>query len=699
MFYNRDLSWLGFNLRVLQEAEDKEVPLYERLKFLSIFSSNLDEFFRVRYPSVIALSKLDRKTRMKVSLGSTEDISEKIQNEINRQLEIFGSILTQQIIPELKNNGIIFYYNSPIKAEHIAEIKEIFLSHVLSFIQPIFLDGTSAHTFIPQNNQLYFVVSLKENNQGLLKQAVINIPSNKLKRFFTLTPLDGFEYVIFIDDIIKENLISLFPGLEIIGVYSIKFNRDAELHLVEEYSGNLLNKIEKQLKKRDYGSPSRFLYQNGMPRNLQLFLAAAFGVKYEDMFAGGRYHHLSDLSSFPSFNKNLHYPKLKPLSSLNMMDSGDIFNVLNKQDVLLHIPYQSYNPVLSFFNQAAVDMEVTDIYITLYRVAAESHIVNALISAAKNGKNVIAFIELKARFDEANNIKWSRVMKDAGVKIIYSLPDIKVHSKIALVKKRKGLQDISYAILSTGNFNEITAQYYTDHVLMTTDPLIIKEMICLFKFLQKKDKSAQNNKLKFDKLLVSQFNMNTRLEKYIDNEIERAAQGADAMIRIKVNNIEEPYFISLLYKASQAGVKVNLIIRSVCCIIPGLPGISENITIKRLVDRYLEHTRIMIFGAGENAEVIIGSADLMNRNLHHRIEVCVAIKTPDCKKELIDYFEIQWKDNDSAVVLSPNLEQKKPDRNEGEEKINAQQAIYNYLSQKDFLKKETKHEIIAPQMV
>ncbi len=687
MLYNRDLSWLGFNFRVLQEAEDKEVPLYERLKFLSIFSSNLDEFFRVRYPALVALSILNRKTRILAATTATEDISEKIQNEINRQLQIFGSILLNEIIPELKENGIIFYYNSDIRQEHRAEIKEIFLSHVLSFIQPIYLDGKNAHTFIPQNNQLYFVVSLKENNQGLLKQAIINIPSNKLKRFYTLTPLDGSEYVIFIDDIVRENLASIFPGLEIIGVYSIKFNRDAELHLEEEYSGNLLNKIEKQLNKRDYGPPSRFLYQNGMPRNLQLFLASAFGVKYEDMFAGGRYHHLSDLAKFPSFNKDLCYQKLKPLSSLHVTDSGDIFNVLNKQDVLLHIPYQSYNPVLSFFNQAAVDIEVTDIYITLYRVAAESHIVNALISAAKNGKNVTAFIELKARFDEANNIKWSRVMKDAGVKIIYSLPDIKVHSKIALVKKRKGLEDVSYAILSTGNFNEITAQFYTDHVLMTTDKIIIKELLSLFKFLQKKNlrirqagKTPANNKLKFEKLLVSQFNMNTRLEKLIEGEIEKAVLGEEALIRIKINNIEEPGFISLLYKASLAGVKINLIVRSVCCILPGLPGISENITIKRLVDRYLEHTRLMIFGAGNNAEVIMGSADLMTRNLYHRIEVCVPITTPECKKELIDYFEIQWKDNDKAVILTSNLDQQKP--KDCAEKINAQTLIYEYLKNK-----------------
>ena len=677
MFYNRDLSWLGFNFRVLQEAADSEVPLYERLKFLSIFSSNLDEFFRVRYPSVIALSKLDKKTRLKAGLGSTEDIAEKVQNEINRQLDVFGSVLMNQVIPELEKNGIVFYYNREIRSEHLPEIKEIFLSHVLSFIQPIFLDGDNTRNFLPENNYLYLVVSLRENDQPLIKQAIVNIPSQKLKRFFSLTPLDGNEYVIFIDDIVRENLISLFPGLEIVGTYSIKFNRDAELHLVEEFSDNLLNKIEKQLKKRDVGTPSRFLYQDGMPSNLQLFLASAFGVKYEDMFAGGRYHHLSDLAKFPSFSKDLGYQNLKPLSSLNVMDTGDIFNVLNQQDVLLHLPYQSYNPVLSFFNQAAVDTDVTDIFITLYRVAAESHIVNALISAAKNGKNVTAFIEIKARFDEANNIRWSRVMKDAGVKIIYSIPGIKVHSKIALVKKRKGLQDVSYAILSTGNFNEVTAQFYTDHVLMTTDLLIIKDMEKLFKFLQKKNKTPEDDTIQFDKLLVSRFNLNNRLEKLIDGEIEKAARGEAALIRIKVNNLEEPHFIGLLYKASQAGVTINLVIRSVCCIIPGLPGISEYISVRRLVDRYLEHTRLMIFGTGEDAVVIMGSADLMTRNLYHRIEVCVAIENQQCKEELLDYFEIQWKDNDSAVVLLPNLEQEKI--LDDKEKTNAQQTIYNYL--------------------
>ena len=678
MLHNRDLSWLGFNLRVLEESSDKHLALYERMKFLSIFSSNLDEFFRVRYPSVIALSKLTAKTRIKASIEITDDIAEKIQNEVNQQLDLFGNILTQEIIPELKKNGINFYYKDEIRREHIREIKEIFLSSVLAFIQPIILDGKNNKDFMPENNQLYFAVTLKELNQGTLTHAIVNIPSNKLKRFFPLTPIDGEEYVIFIDDIIRENLQYLFPKLEILSVYSIKFNRNAELNLTDEYSGNLLNKIEKQLKKRDIGLPSRFLYEQGMPRNLQLFLASAFSVKYEDMFAGGRYHHLSDLSSFPVFNKNLQTEKFRPLSAAHIIDSGDIFNLLDKQDLLLHLPYQSYNPVLSFFNQAAVDSDVTDIYITLYRLAAESHIVNALISAAKNGKNVIVFIELKARFDEANNIKWSRVMKEAGIKLVYSMPQIKVHSKTALVKKKTASSHTAYSILSTGNFNEVTAQFYTDHVLMTADTAIINDLMLLFDFLQKGHPEIGDAEIKFNELLVSQFNLIDELKKNIGKEIKKAKNGDPARIRIKVNNLEEPYIISLLYKASSAGVKVELIVRSVCCIVPGIEGMSENIAVRRLVDRFLEHTRLFIFGADEDSTVFMGSSDLMTRNLHHRIEVCAQVKDNACKKELLDYFEIQWSDNNKAVQLLPDSHHA-PLVNHNGHTINAQQNIYQYL--------------------
>jgi polyphosphate kinase len=681
IIYNRDLSWLGFNLRVLQEAADAQVPLYERLQFLSIFSSNLDEFFRVRYPEIVALSILNKKTRKAIQ-GLEVNIAEKVYDKINSELDLFGSILHTQILPLLKEHGIYFYYNDTIRSEHLPEIREIFLSHVLSFIQPIYLDGKAEKGFMPENNRLYFVITLEENRNGILKQAIVNIPSEKIKRFFSLTPLDGLEYVIFLDDIVRENLVYLFPGLEIISVYSIKINRDAELHLADEYSGNLLQKIENQLVKRNFGSPSRLLYETGMPRNLQMFLIAAFNVTSDDLFAGGRYHNLRDLSAFPDFNKLEHYEKRKPLSSSNVMNSGDIFNVLINEDVLIHLPYQSYNPVLSFFNQAAIDADVTDIYITLYRVAEESHIINALISAAKNGKNVIVFIEIKARFDEANNIKWSRIMKDAGVKIIYSLPDVKVHSKIALIRKRKEADKQIFAILSTGNFNEATAQFYTDHVLMTTDKEIIKELLALFKFLELKELTEEAKKLKFKSILVSRFNMVEELTRLIENEMAKAARGEQALIRIKVNNLEEPGFINLLYKASRAGVKINLIVRSICCLVPGIPNQSENITVKRIVDRYLEHSRILIFGTDDSAEVIIGSADLMTRNLYHRIEVYVPVKNANCKHELITYFTIQWHDTEKAVLLLPGLEQKRISDDYNITKINAQQSIYNFLETK-----------------
>ena len=682
MLYNRDVSWLGFNFRVLQEAADKDVPLYERLKFLSIFSSNLDEFFRVRYPSVFALTQLKSKTQRKISTETVEDIPEIIQDEINRQLNIFGSILTSEIIPALKENGIWFYYNDKIKEAHQDEIREIFLAKVLSFIQPIYLDGNNSHSFYPENNLLYLVVTLKSNEDDLLKHAVVNIPSNRLPRLFVLSKSGGYEHVIFIDDIIRANMQSIFPGQEIIGTYSVKFNRDAELHLDDEYSGDLLNKIEKQLRKRDFGPPSRFLYQQEMPRNVQLFLASVFDLKFEEMFAGGRYHHLSDLSKFPEFDKDLNYQKLAPLNTNFTEGSGDIFQTIDERDVLLHLPYDSYNPVLSFFNQAAVDPHVTEIFITLYRVAAESHIVNALISAASNGKKVTAFIELKARFDEANNIKWSRKMKEAGIKLVYSIPQIKVHSKVALISKTSGDVTKRYAIVSTGNFNETTAQFYTDHVLMTTDVGIINELKPLLKFLQKDIFGKERKKLHFDCLLVSQFNMVSELEKYIGQEIEKAKNGEEALIRIKVNNLEEPGMISWLYKASQAGVTVQLIVRSICCIKPGMIGVSENISVTRLVDKYLEHSRLFIFGKGENATVILGSADLMTRNLYHRIEVGVPIKNAVLKNELTTYFDLQLNDTDKAISLSPNHEQIKMKTEEGQPVINAQLETYKYLQKR-----------------
>src|SRR6185369_250450 len=362
MYNNRELSWLSFNYRVLQEAASPSVPLFERLKFLSIFSSNLDEFFRVRYPAILALSSLKKKTQKQITTESPGELITAIHEEISRQLLEFGRIL-DDVLPQLKKNGIYLYYSEPVNENHKQEITDIFLSQVLSFIQPLLLEGKN--NFNPANNQLYFAIALKKEHEELIRHAVVNIPSDKLPRFFTLSPEEEMNYVIFIDDIIRENMQIIFPGFEILSVYSFKINRDAELNLEEEYHADVLKKIERQLDKRNSGQPSRFLFEKTMPLNVQLFFTSLLDLKLDEMFAGGRYHNLKDLITLPSFGKKLLYNTLEPVQK-RLVRNGDIFNLILSKDVLLHFPYHSYNTILSFFNQAAIDPDVSEIYIALY---------------------------------------------------------------------------------------------------------------------------------------------------------------------------------------------------------------------------------------------------------------------------------------------------------------------------------------------
>ncbi len=680
MLFNRDLSWLGFNHLVLQQGRKSTIPLYERLKFLAIFSSNLDEFFRVRYPVIVAFSRLGAKTVRKASLfPKQEGVPDAVQQVINEQLKEFGDILLNRLIPELKENGIFFYYNSRIRAEHYAEIREIFVSQVLSFIQPIVLNVHSAKDFFPENGLLYFVVTVRDKSNETQRHVVINIPSHRLKRFYELSEISGMKYVIFIDDIVRENIDLLLPNETVEGVYSIKFNRDSEFRWEEEYNPDMLEKLEKKLARRDQGAPSRFLFESTMPRNLQFFLAAMFQINIEDMFEGGRYHNMNDLISFPGFGQGFNFPAFKPIPHPREAAGGDIFNITSAKEILLHIPYHAYTPVLSFFNQAAVDERVSEIYISLYRVASESHIVNALISAARNGKKVVCFIELKARFDEVNNIRWSKIMKAAGVQLVYSDPRIKVHSKIALIKRNEDSGVKHYSLISTGNFNEITARFYTDHVLFTSNDHIAKEMLALFSFMESKKVTLEKMKMNFNRLLVSQFNWIPFLEKAIRKQIRKAQAGEKGLIRIKVNNLEDPWIIGELYKASQYGVEIKLLVRSVCCLVPGKEGLSENIKIKRIVDRFLEHTRLFIFGEDDEASVLMGSSDLMIRNLRRRIEVMISVNSEEFKTELTDYFELQWADDTNAVWLSEQLENIPVN---GDGNHNGQRDIYSYLEKK-----------------
>ena len=512
MYHNRDISWLGFNHRVLQEAADQTVPLLERVKFLAIFSSNMDEFFRVRYPVITFYSTLKNKTLNKIVPPYDKKLAEKVQEIIALQLEEFGSIISTQVLPALEANKVILYYSRPIPDQYTSQIRELFFSRILAFIQPVFLDESFKPDFFPENNKIYFFVLLKKEGNEAFSHAVINIPTNKVSRFVKLESGGEEQPIVFLDDIIRDNMNCIFAGFTIHACYSFKITRNSELFLDEESIGEgLLKEMEKKLAKRDMGPPTRFLYEKGMPLSVQNFLAQSLGLKQEELYEGGRYHNLSDLASLPVSREDLEYPSLQQLKPVGLEYCGDIFRQVEEKDLLLHFPYESYNPVLAFFNQAAIDPGVESIAVTLYRVAAESHIVNALISAAKNKKQVQVFVELKARFDEANNIKWSKEMEKAGVKIIYSIPQIKVHSKIALVIKKSKDGTKGYGYIGTGNFNESTARFYTDHALFTARHDVIKDLKHLFSILEKRKRPEKNAVSEFKELLVSQYNMVTCL--------------------------------------------------------------------------------------------------------------------------------------------------------------------------------------------
>ncbi len=680
VFLNRDLSWLSFNHRVLMEAADKTVPLYSRISFLSIFSSNLDEFFRVRMPSIFAFTSISaKKTTLREEYP--RELVQQVQETVFQHQEDFGRILTKQILPELQKNHIHLYYGDPIKEEHGEIIREYFLSKVLSFLQPVILQKENQSTVFLENNALYFIVDIEPVSQtGKRQYALLNIPSANLPRFLELPAVGEDHYIVFIDDIIRENLQEIFSGYTIHGAYSVKLTRDAEMNLEDEFAGDLAEKIEKQLEKRDVGHSTRFLYDHNMTTEAKDFIRQYLDLREEEMIDGGRYHNLKDLGSLPNPTKTkLSYVSWPAVSHPGFNNHRSIFDSISEKEKLLHLPYNSYNYILRFFNEAAIDPNVKEIYVTLYRVAADSHIVNALISAAKNGKKVIVFVELKARFDEANNLRWSKRMKAAGIKIINSIPGLKVHAKVALVKRQEGDELRNYSFMATGNFNEATGRFYTDHVLFTTNPEFSQELDWLFEYLQSRKQPAEYSKISFKHLLVSQFNMVKRFSKLIDREIENAEKGLPAGIIIKLNNLQEKEMISKLYEASSAGVKVQLLARSICCLAPGVEKQSENIKVHRIVDRYLEHARVFVFHNNGEPKYFMGSADWMNRNLHSRIEVVFPVYDKDLCAEIEHILQLQLNDNSKAVLLTAELENKRILAAPGAAALAAQESIYNYV--------------------
>jgi polyphosphate kinase len=631
----------------------------------------------VRMPAVMALEKIHQsKGEHKKEQAKTE-LLQQINKIINEQQERFGAIFTTELLPLLKERDIHLLYNEPVPESIKTEVADYFYTQVMAFLQPVYL-SISGIKFFPENNKIYLLTVI-ESERGYDELAVINIPSDNLPRFYTVQR-DNEQFVVFLDDIIKDNLSAIFKHSTIKGCFSFKITRDAELEVEDDYEGDVARKIEEQLSKRDFGLATRLLHEPGLEEGHLQLLIMALKLQNAMVIKGGCYHNLKDLIGFPARDAAMSYDKWPAIGVKPGNGSLSLFELIEKKDMMLHPPYQSYDLVLRFFNEAAVDPSVTEIYVTLYRIASDSRIGNALVSAAKNGKKVSVLVELKARFDEANNIRWSKKMKEAGVKIIYSATTLKVHAKIALVKRKKDKR-ISYTgLLATGNMNESTARFYTDHILFTAHPDILREMELLFIFLGHRKKAGNPGLIAFDQLLVAQFNLQQRFLQMIDREIGNARAGKPAAITIKMNNLEEKVLINKLYDASKAGVQVRMIVRSICCLRPGVPGLSENITVTRIVDRYLEHGRIFVFHNNGSTELYMGSADWMNRNIYRRIEVCFPVYDETIKQQVLDLLQLQLQDNGQAVAIDQHLNNV-PLPKEGAV-VSSQKAIYNLLAGK-----------------
>jgi polyphosphate kinase len=664
-FFNRDISWLSFNERVLSEAARETVPLMERFRFLAIYSSNLDEFYRVRIPTY----------NKKKATVEDRQILQQIRDIINSHQQMYGDIIRLQLIPALEKNGLIFLYDKIIPDELHQLIANYFLNHVAGYIHIVSVHPKS--DFFPLNNHLYKAVLTRKDGQ--VSAWIINIPSNHLPRFQRFE-ISNRSYILLLDDIIDHSLKFIFRDSQVIGGYNVKLTRDASLKLIENAEQDTADLIEKELSKRDRGKATRFLYDPAMSRLMVDLLRESFELKKSALVAGGRYHNLRDFGSIPLNKKSYEYPSQVPLISISADFRENLFDIITRKDRLIHTPYHSYDSILRLFNEAALDNDVEQIFITLYRIANDSRIGHALISAAKNGKEVYVIVELKARFDEANNIRWAKSMKAAGIKIVYSENELKVHAKVALIKRKGDLPMIG--LMATGNFNENTARIYTDHTLLTANQPMLSELYKLFQILIHERKIKNTPDISFELLLVARFNLYEQFVSMINREIKAAGEGLSAGIIIKLNNLEEESLILKLYEASDSGVKIQLLVRGICRLVPGIQGQSENITVHRIVDRYLEHGRVFIFENRGEMVVYLGSSDWMNRNIHHRVEVCFPIVDPILKSEMHKLISLQLMDNVQAVMIDRDLKNV-PVNNEGGA-ISSQTEINNYLySMKD----------------
>ena len=685
-YFKRDVSWLSFNYRVLLEAEDASLPIYERIKFLSIYSSNLEEFYEIRVAEHRGV--IMQKNFVEESADEAEETLAAITHEVNRQQRDYYRIFYEQILPELNRQHIFLYQDEHPQPFHEEFVRDFFNEEVFPFLSPVMIQAGEIRTFI-RDRRLYLVIRMVKKGRPLedpgdvptYHYALMKIPFSKVPRFIELPPHEGKYYIMFIDDIIRANLQSVFPGYEIDSCYSIKISRDADIYLEDEGKGSILEKIRKKVKKRKIGALSRFMYDQAMPADFLAFICEAFGILPDDLVVGGRYNNLQDLSKLPNpAGKQLEQHPSLPMRIRSLDEVGSIFKVIKKRDVMLHFPYESFDYLIRFLLEAAFVPKVDEIKITQYRVAENSAVINTLISAAQNGKKVTVFVELKARFDEENNMRTAARMEQAGIKIIYSIPGLKVHAKVAVILRKDNAQGVKrrdFAYLSTGNFNEKTAKIYADMALLTCQEEIIADINKVFAVLEGRLQAPT-----FHHLLVARFNMVPELRRMIQCEIDHVQAGGKGYIILKMNGLHDQQMIDMLYRASEAGVKIDLIVRGICCLVPDQPY-SQNIRVTRIVDMFLEHARIWYF-YNEGQEVLfLTSADWMRRNLNRRIETAFPILDPEIKQEVIDILHIQLRDNVKACRLDSELRNCFKRESDMREPVRAQQAIYDYLKQKN----------------
>ena len=681
VYINREISWLDFNTRVLQEADDKNVPLLERLRFLGIFSNNLDEFFQVRYATVQRISQSSKTGKRVFSGRSAEALLKEItQKVIVLQTESLNILHT--IYQEMEKENIFFIDHNQVLPEQEEFLKDYFLQYVNPALVTIILSQDQSQDL--SSNKAFIVVTLdldSEDESDKKLHALIEIPK-EIKRFIVLPKGEnGRQYVMMLDDLIRYHFKMIFSFFKYkkIEAHMVKITRDAELDLEEDVSKSYVEKITVSVKDRMISDPVRMVYDKEIADDTLTFIIKKLKIESTDsLIPGGKYHHRRDYMNFPSLNRSdLLYSTFPPLPIANLSLEENFLDAISNKDYLLYTPYHTFSYVIKFLREAALDPKVSSIKITIYRLSKLSHVASALINAAKNGKKVLVQIELQARFDEENNINFAEKLEAAGVQLIFGIPGLKVHSKICVIERLEYNKTRRYGFVSTGNLNESTAKIYTDYTLFTANQKVLKEVNKVFSFLE------VSYQLKtYKHLIVSPHYTGSILSKLIDNEIKNQKEGFPAGISLKLNNVTHYKLVDKLYEASQAGVKIKMIIRGVCCLIPGLKGLSENIRVISVIDKFLEHPRVYMFENAGKRKIYISSADLMTRNIDNRVEVACPIYDKELQQQMIDTFEISWNDNVKARLVNLPDQNKIVDSKSGEIQRRSQWDTYEYLKNK-----------------